>query len=143
MNRILAYFSVATLTLAVCAPRACAEHWPQWRGPRNDSISTKRGIPDGWSKTTHVAWRTPLPGRAGATPCVWGNRIFLTSNEGDDLVLLCVNTRDGGILWKQRVTSGNQDARAKDIRKRLARSKGHRKSADSQTREDVRCRDRE
>lgn len=104
--------------LGVCAlgvllmPAATAENWPQWRGPRNDGISSARGLPTGWSKTRHVAWRTPLPGRAGATPCVWEGRIFLTSNEGDDLVLMAVNAKDGGILWKRTVGTGNQDARS-------------------------------
>jgi outer membrane protein assembly factor BamB len=43
---------------------------------------------------------------------VWGDRIFLTSNEGDDLVLMCLSAKDGAILWKQKVCGGNQDARA-------------------------------
>jgi outer membrane protein assembly factor BamB len=100
------------LLLLVIVHPANAEDWPQWRGPRNDGISTDSGIPADWSKTKHVAWRTPLPGRAGATPCVWNDRIFLTSNEGDDLVLLGVGTRDGAILWKRKVGDGNRDARA-------------------------------
>ncbi len=91
---------------------ARADNWPQWRGPKNDGISTERGLPEKWSKTLNVAWRTPLPGRAGATPCVWGDRIYLTSNEGDDLVLLCIAAEDGAIKWKRTVGSGNQDARA-------------------------------
>jgi outer membrane protein assembly factor BamB len=103
---------VAIAFLMASAVPSSADHWPQWRGPRNDGTSTETGIPAGWSKTKHVAWRTPLPGRAGATPCVWGDRIYLTSNEGSDLVLLCVNARDGSILWKKTVGSGNQDARA-------------------------------
>jgi outer membrane protein assembly factor BamB len=103
---------VAIALLMVHPVASSADHWPQWRGPRNDGTSTETGIPEGWSKTKHVAWRTPLPGRAGATPCVWGDRIFLTSNEGSDLVLLCVNARDGAILWKKTVGGGNQDARA-------------------------------
>jgi outer membrane protein assembly factor BamB len=112
MNLSFRIALVAGAVSAWVAGDARAEHWPQWRGPRHDGIATARGLPTGWSKTKHVAWRTPLPGRAGATPCVWGDRIYLTSNEGNDLVLLCVNARDGAILWKQRVCGGNQDARA-------------------------------
>jgi outer membrane protein assembly factor BamB len=89
-----------------------ADNWPQWRGSRSDGISAEKGLPATWSKTKNVAWRTPLPGRAGATPCIWGDRIYLTSNEGDDLVLLCVSKVDGSIRWKQRVGGGNQDARS-------------------------------
>lgn len=84
-----------------------AENWPHWRGPRRDGTSLETGIPVKWSKTENVLWRLPLPGPAGATLVVWEDKIFLTSAEGDDLVLLCVNT-DGKILWKRTVGSGNK-----------------------------------
>jgi outer membrane protein assembly factor BamB len=112
MHRLICITLVAGAVAAWSFAAARAEHWPQWRGPRHDGVAAVRGLPAGWSKTKHVAWRTPLPGRAGATPCVWGDRVFLTSNEGDDLVLLGVNARDGAILWKRRVCGGNADARA-------------------------------
>lgn len=100
--------------LAAClAVPAAADDWPQWRGPRHDHTAADAGIPLDWSKDgKHLKWRTPLPGQAGATPCVWGERIFLTSNDGDDLVVLAVAAGDGRILWKRKVGSGNQDARA-------------------------------
>lgn len=89
-----------------------AENWPQWRGPRSDGISTEKNLPTQWSKTENVAWRTPMPGQAGATPCVWEDRIYATSSDKNDLVVLCVSTTDGKVLWKQKVGTGNQDARA-------------------------------
>jgi outer membrane protein assembly factor BamB len=108
--------SLAPVLLAAVAASSAAhlpaDHWPQWRGPRSDGIAAAQTIPAAWSKSKSVAWRTPLPGRAGATPCIWEDRIYLTSNEGDDLVLLCVSAPDGRILWKKKVCSGNQDARA-------------------------------
>jgi len=103
---------VLAAVVMLVARSTAAENWPQWRGPRNDSISKATALPERWSKTKNVAWRTPLPGRAGATPCVWNDRIYLTSNEGDDLVLLCVAAKDGSILWKRTVCTGNQDARS-------------------------------
>jgi len=91
--------------------------WPQWRGLHSDGIAVGTGIPTSWSPGENLRWRTALPGRAGATPCVHGGRIFLTSNDlsiddGAGLVLVCVNAADGAILWKQTVGSGNRDARA-------------------------------
>lgn len=38
--------------------------------------------------------------------------MFVTSADGDALVLLCLNTKDGQVLWRQTVGDGNQDARA-------------------------------
>lgn len=87
-----------------------AENWPNWRGPRRDGTSTETGLPQKWSKTESVIWRTPLPGPAASTPIVWGNRIFLTSAEEDNLVLICIST-DGKILWKQVVGTGNSNVK--------------------------------
>jgi outer membrane protein assembly factor BamB len=89
-----------------------AENWPQWRGPRADGIASESNPPQNWDLQKSVAWRTALPGQGGATPVVWDERIFLTSAEGSDLVAICLSTIDGKVLWKQQVTSGNQDARA-------------------------------
>ena len=100
------------MCLVVFTSRAIADNWPQWRGTANDGISKEKNLPTRFSKTQNIAWRTPMPGQAGATPCVWGEKIFATSSEGDDLVVLCVNASDGKILWKQKVGTGNQDARA-------------------------------
>src|SRR5262245_29579785 len=79
-----------------------AENWPQWRGAKLDGISGEKGIPRQWNKAENVAWRMPLPGPAGATPVVWGDRIFLTSVAGEskeDLALMCIGT-DGKLLWQ-------------------------------------------
>ena len=91
---------------------AMAENWPQWRGPKNDGVSSEKNIATQWSPQENVLWRCELPGQAGATPVVWNDRVFLTSAQGDDLVLMAVSTKDGKQLWQQKVTTGNQDARA-------------------------------
>lgn len=52
-----------------------------------------------------------MPGQGGATPAVWGDKMFVTSADGDNLVLICLNTKDGEVLWRKTVTSGNKNAR--------------------------------
>ncbi|MEW4490854.1 PQQ-binding-like beta-propeller repeat protein [Thalassoglobus sp. JC818] len=104
MAKICPYLLVLVCSVAV------GENWPQWRGPQNDGVSTATGIPMEWSQTENVVWRTPLPGPAGATPVVWDDKIFVSSIEGNDLVLLGLST-DGEILWKRKVGTGNKDAR--------------------------------
>ncbi len=97
------------LTLVSCAQ---AENWPQWRGASHDGISTEKGLPVKWSKSEGILWRAELPGAAGATPVIWGDRIFLTSvdKSNGDLLLLCLNTA-GKELWRRKITTGNQDVR--------------------------------
>jgi outer membrane protein assembly factor BamB len=99
---LLALLSVGTL--------AEAENWPQWRGPRNDGTSSETGLPAQWNAKENIAWRLPLPGPAGATPVVWGDRIFLSSSKGEDLVLLCAST-DGKTLWERKVSTGDRAVR--------------------------------
>jgi outer membrane protein assembly factor BamB len=88
-----------------CLGPARADNWPQWRGPDNDGISKETNLPAEWSDTKNVAWKLKLPGMAGSTPAVWGERIFLTSQDGKDLVLLCVST-EGKALWKSKLGTG-------------------------------------
>lgn len=104
-----------TLSMLLCLSLLSdlrAENWPQWRGPRGDGISSEKSLPTSWSKTEHVRWRAALPGQGGATPAIWGDNIFVTSARGNDLVLLCLSSKDGSVQWEKKVTTGNQDARA-------------------------------
>ena len=100
---------VALLGL-LCIQPVAAENWGSWRGPTQNGISSETQVPKQWSTDTHVKWRTPLPGPAGATPVVWGNRIFLTSTSENELVLLCFGT-DGKQQWSRVIGKGNQKAR--------------------------------
>ncbi|MGI8981741.1 MAG: PQQ-binding-like beta-propeller repeat protein [Pirellulaceae bacterium] len=97
------------LSLAL-ASKAQAENWPQWRGAKLDGVSHEKDLPVKWSKTEGMAWRLELPGAAGATPVVWGDKIFLTSVDSDKLVLMCVGTY-GKEIWRQTVSQGNKDVR--------------------------------
>lgn len=85
----------------------CAENWPQWRGPGRNGISAETNLPVKWSKDENIAWKLDMPDRSGATPIVWGNRIFLNVAQGEDLALWCLNKADGATLWKRPIATGN------------------------------------
>lgn len=96
--------------LALLTSPALADNWPSWRGPSNQGISNETKLPVEWSKDKNVAWRLAMPGAAGATPIVWEDHIFVTSVDGDDLVLLCIGT-DGEEKWRRKLSSGNREVR--------------------------------
>lgn len=104
-----ALFAFAVLLIAV-AP-AAAENWPNWRGPTNNGISQEKNLATEWDSEKNVAWKVALPGQAGATPVVWEDRIFLTSESGEDLVLICIGT-DGKKRWQQVVGRGRERFRS-------------------------------
>jgi len=88
-------------------PLAQADHWPQWRGPTSDGISKETGVPIEWGESKNVLWKAPMPGMGGSTPIVWGERIFLTSADAKDLVLLCLST-EGKELWRRKLGTGDR-----------------------------------
>jgi outer membrane protein assembly factor BamB len=96
---------LSTLLALSWLPAARAENWPQWRGPNNDGISRETNLPSEWNETKNILWQLPLPGMSGATPAVWGERLFLTSEDGDDVVLMCISTQ-GRPLWKRKLATG-------------------------------------
>lgn len=104
---------VSLLVVAATIAVARGENWPQWRGADHNGISRETNVPVKFSKTENLAWRLALPNRAGSTPVVWGDRIFLTSPAEDDdaLLLICVST-SGKELWKKEMGKGNTNARA-------------------------------
>jgi outer membrane protein assembly factor BamB len=91
---------------------ARADNWPAWRGATHDGICRETGVPVRFSKTENLAWKLELPKRAGSTPIVWNDRIFLTTPAEDDntLLLMSVST-EGKVLWKKELGKGNRNAR--------------------------------
>jgi outer membrane protein assembly factor BamB len=55
------------------------ENWPQFRGPESSGVADDPKLPDSWSSTKNVVWKTGIPGSGWSSPVVWGDRIFLTS----------------------------------------------------------------
>jgi len=92
---------------------ATAENWPQWRGPRYDAVSRESGLPTEWSDSQNVVWKVQLPGIGSATPVIWGDRIFLTSQADNDLLLLCFNI-DGKEQWRHRLGQGGSRGREEE-----------------------------
>src|SRR5712692_5832923 len=101
---------IACIVSLLVAGVSVADNWPQWRGPNLDGISKETGLPTEWGESKNVAWTLKLPGKGGSTPAVWGDHIFLTSADGDDLELLCVST-EGKELWKQKLGKGDRTFR--------------------------------
>lgn len=108
----------ATTVCCLTASTANAENWPSWRGPAGTGISSEKGLPTEFGPGKNVAWKFDLPNAggdrevpSGSTPVVWGDRIFVSAVDGNDLVLLCVSTA-GKQLWRAVVSSGNKIVRA-------------------------------
>ncbi len=106
-RRIVPFFLIIFLCAPWATSPAAAEDWPGWRGPRGDGTSLDKDIPTRWNgpKGENIAWKIAIPGKGHASPIVVGDRIFLVTCRENlaDRVLICLDRRDGKILWQRVV----------------------------------------
>lgn len=64
---------------------SAADHpWPQFRGPNSAGIvSDDPRLPERWSTTEHVRWKTAISGTGWSSPVVWGDHVFVTTAVTD------------------------------------------------------------
>ena len=115
---------------ALCIQAFASDNWPQFRGPNACGVSTNTNLPDKWSATDNVAWKTDLPGRSWSSPIVWGERVFLTAVVNPDQSelpkkglyfggnrpappksehqwkVVCLDLATGKVQWEKTVHSG-------------------------------------
>ncbi|MSU50013.1 MAG: hypothetical protein EXS37_13165 [Opitutus sp.] len=111
------YIFCRLLSVLACVPRAGADDWPQWQGPRADGIWREQGIvekfPEGGPP---VRWRTPI-GAGYSSHAVANGRVFVLDrpdsetrgNPGGALQrateagrerVLCLDAQDGHVIWQ-------------------------------------------
>lgn len=86
------------------------DNWPRWRGPQQNGHYSGDNLPLEWNDS-NIKWRTDLPGRGQSTPCIWGDRIFLTSakEDGKERIVLAIDKNTGELLWQKTVWTGTPE----------------------------------
>lgn len=105
-------------------------NWPQFRGADARGVSMNANLPDRWSESENVEWKTEIPGRGWSSPVVWADRVFLTTviNHGEaeepkkglyfggnrpevpktehEWKVLCLDLASGKVRWEMTVRRG-------------------------------------
>ena len=74
-----AFLVVAGLIAVAPHKGVSAEQWPQFRGPGSTGVTESTGLPETWSTSQNVRWKTTIPGHGWSSPIASGDRIFVTS----------------------------------------------------------------
>lgn len=73
-------FCAMSSEVVLCGAEEPAEaNWPQFRGADATGVTRNSGLPDQWSATDNVEWKSDIPGRGWGSPIVWGDSIFLST----------------------------------------------------------------
>ncbi len=102
----------ATTTQTVPAPNPANDYqgliaspepdWPQWRGPRRDGISDEKGLLRHWREEgPTMLWKIDGLGVGWSSPIVVKERLYITGDVGDDLVIFAFDTA-GRLQWQTR-----------------------------------------
>lgn len=72
--------AVATLAVTLAAGALLhAENWPQFRGLQAGIVADDPRLPETWSQTENVAWKTDVPGIGWSSPVVWNDHVIVTA----------------------------------------------------------------
>jgi outer membrane protein assembly factor BamB len=100
-------------------------NWGQWRGPLANGVAPQANPPIQWSETNNIRWKTPLQGKAHASPIVFGDAVYVLSavpvgeaqkpvfddapgvhdsvpvTHRHEFVVLAIGRKDGKVLWRK------------------------------------------
>jgi hypothetical protein len=123
---------IAALAGTVTRLASAPPQWPAFRGPAAGVAPDDPSLPDTWSRTENVVWKTPIPGLGWSSPVVSGRHVFVTSavsagaerkavtglyDPGDDngsvtsanehrWVVYDVDVETGAIRWERELRRG-------------------------------------
>ena len=97
-SRSVLVILLASLASVIAPAWLVASDWPQFRGPGGLGIGTGRP-PVEFGPEKNVLWKIDVP-HGHSSPCILGNRIFLTGLDNGKLVTICVDRADGHELWR-------------------------------------------
>lgn len=128
-GRFLTFALFLCIAFIAIATASGNEHWPQFRGAGSLGVTEDPALPDKWSATENIAWKTEVPGVGWSSPIVWGDRIFVTSvvnsnpnetpkkglyfggerpapKDEHRWVVYAIDFKTGKILWEKEVFRG-------------------------------------
>jgi len=83
-----------------------SKNWPSFRGPEGNGVSAYTNVPSRWDGKTGegILWKTKVPLPGHSSPVIWGNRIFLSGGNPNELAVFCFDADSGKLLWRGDVT---------------------------------------
>ncbi len=94
--------------LTLADPVPASDDWPWWRGIGGRNFIDNSNLPVQWSVSENIVWKVSVPGRGHSSPCLWGERIFLSTSDAanQSISLLCFDRQTGHTKWQSELHRG-------------------------------------
>ncbi len=92
-------------TLLTLSRASAGEEWNRFRGPNGAGLAPAEArLPETLDPEKNLLWSVAVP--AGhSSPCLSGERAFLTGCSEKELETVCVDRRDGRVLWRASIAA--------------------------------------
>lgn len=108
MSRAVLVLAGLALLSAAATPALDAADWPRFRGPNGAGVADGAPLPGSLAPETAL-WRASVP-PGFSSPVLVGEKLFLTAHEGERLLVLCFDRRDGRELWRREAPRPRREA---------------------------------
>ncbi|MFN7627334.1 MAG: PQQ-binding-like beta-propeller repeat protein [Pirellula sp.] len=79
--------------------------WAQWRGPNRDGIANESGLLSNWPEEgPSITYQTKGLGSGMASVAIADGKLFTIGNIDKKTTLVCLNAKDGSVVWKTPFT---------------------------------------
>lgn len=81
------------------------DSWPNYRGPDNNGHSNARNIPQEWSESKNISWKTAIQGKGWSSPVIMDGQVWITTAtpEGTEFTAICADLESGAIIYNTEV----------------------------------------
>ena len=95
------FYEVSPMNVSYPAEEEVAANWPTFRGPQGLGISAYTNIPTNWNGETGegILWKSEVPLPGMNSPVVWGDRVFISGGDPNQLRVFCYDTNTGSLVW--------------------------------------------
>ena len=115
----------ALLALVAAAPLGASD-WPRFRGPNGRASPDGRPLPASLAPETAL-WKVAVP-PGYSSPVLFGERLYLTAYEGEQLLVLCLDKGTGRELWRREAPRTRRENARPPQRPGLAERRGGRRA---------------
>ncbi len=95
---------ILLLTFTALGPLVSAQaEWSRFRGPSGSGVAADdQPLPVHFGTEQGLLWKTEV-GAGHASPCVYGDRIFIPGMRDGELETLCIERSSGEVLWGRTI----------------------------------------
>jgi len=91
---------LAVMVALALGSAACAEDWPQWRGPQRNGVSAETNWNDNWPVSgPPIAWKAKV-GLGFSSFVIAEGRCFTLGHQDEQDTVWCFEAGTGTVIWK-------------------------------------------